>query len=335
MDNLDGISLIYWSLFFFKDGFMCKKTIFRFLIIFSVVAAAYGAGRLYYYLTGGFTENNIISDFAYNPEWDVRPLEHNEVLLLEKAMDQPYYYLGKGCQAYVFVSQDRQFVIKFFKYQRYRLQKWLEFFPPLPSIVKYREEKKQKKWNKLDGFVKSWKIAFEHLKNETGLIFVHLNKTNDLHKEITIFDKIGQLHSIDLDKMEFCIQRRADMLCDRLMQFKEKGDLKGAQELIVRLLNMIVSEYHRGLADNDHALMQNTGVLSDGTPVHIDVGQFVINDQVQNSSVYNQELFTKTYKFKIWLRENYPELATFLEESLQWIIGEEYATMKPKFRLKK
>lgn len=313
---------------------MYKKNLYRLFIIGLIVALIYAIGRLYFYLTGGFAEKNIMSDFAYNPEWEVRPLEHQEMNVLEKALDQPYYYLGKGCQAYVFLSQDQQYVIKFFKYQRYRLQSWLEYFPPLPAVVKYREEKKLKKWKKLDGFVKSWKVAFDNLKDETGLLFVHLNKTHDLQKRITIFDKIGQSHQIDLDKMEFCIQRRADMLCTALLKHKEKNNLKEAQEILSRLLNMIVSEYNRGLADNDHALMQNTGVLLDGTPVHIDVGQFVYNSEIHNPSVYNQELFTKTFKFKLWLKENYPELEIFLEKSLRCIIGENYDVMKPKFRLK-
>lgn len=96
---------------------------------------------------------------------------------------------------------------------------------------------------------------------------------------------------------------------------------------------MIHSEYRRGLADNDHALMQNTGV-SQGNPVHIDVGQFVFNEEVKKSAVSHQELFTKTYKFKLWLRENYPELGEYLEQQLLLDLGPSYKTMQPKWRKK-
>lgn len=305
----------------------------RLLILTLLVISAYGLGRLYFHLTGGFTLANISSDFTYHPEWDVRPLMADEQLVLNQALDQPYYYLGKGCQSYVFLSQDKEYVIKFFKYQRFRLLPWLTYFPPLPAMIKYREQKLEKKAQKLAGFMQSWKVAFENLKEETGLIYVHLNKTSQLYKPLIIYDKVGQIHQIDLDRTEFCIQRRADMLCSALLKFKEQGDFQGAKRLITHLLTLIISEYQRGLADNDHALMQNTGVAQ-GKPVHIDVGQFVINEQVKNSSIYYQELFTKTYKFKIWLKEAYPELALFLEDQLRDIIGPAYDRMKPKFREK-
>jgi len=311
-----------------------KKFIVRLLILSAIFLSLYVLGRLYYKVTGGFMVSNIASDFAFQPQWEVRPLAGSEVQEFERAIDQPYRYLGKGCQSYVFSSEDGQYVIKFFKYQRYRLQSWLVYFPPLPAVVKYRQEKIEKKWNKLDGFVRSWKIAFENLKDETGLVYVHLNKTDNLHRQMTIYDKIGKQHIISLDQMEFCIQRRANMLCETLLEYRNKEDLPAAEQLVHRLLNTILSEYSRGLADNDHALMQNTGVVQ-GKPVHIDVGQFVFNEAVKQPEIFHQELVTKTYKFKIWLREYYPDLADYLEAELHQIIGPTYSTIKPKWRIKK
>lgn len=310
---------------------MNKRLFIRLCLVAVAVAAFYGLGRLYFQLTGGFTIGNITSDFAYHPEWETRSLSTVEHSQLSYALDQPYHYLGKGCQAYVFASQDGQYVVKFFKYQRYRLQPWLKNFPPLPAIVQYRQEKSAKKEEKLSRFVSSWKVAFEHLKDETGLLYVHLNKTHDLNKKLVIYDKIGMQHIVDLDQMEFCVQRKADMLCPTLLKFKENGDLQGAQELLSSLLNLILSEYQRGLADNDHALMQNTGVAA-GKPIHIDVGQFVIDERVKEVSFYQQELFTKTYKFKLWLKEAYPELYPYLEERLLAIMGPAYNDMQPHWR---
>ena len=312
---------------------MIKKITCRLFIFTLVILSLYGLGRLYYFLTGGFTVSNITSDFSFQPQWEVRALSPSEHKEFTHAIDQPYRYLGKGCQSYVFASEDGQYVIKFFKYQRYRLQPWLAHFPPLPAIVKYRQEKMEKKWHKLDGFVKSWKLAFEHLKEETGLVFVHLNKTTHLQRQVVLYDKIGQKYVIDLDHMEFCIQRRANMLCDTLLEHKEREELTEAKQLVHRLLNTIISEYARGLADNDHALMQNTGVAQ-GKPVHIDVGQFVFNEAVKQPAVFHQELFTKTYKFKLWLRSHYPELGEYLEQELHQIIGPDYLTMQPKWRKK-
>jgi hypothetical protein len=303
------------------------------LCLVLLVVALYGAGRLYFHLTGGFRIVNISSTFPFNPEWEVRPLDFFEQKKVNDALDQPYRYLGKGCQSYVFASEDGKYVLKFFKYQRYRLQPWLSYVPPLPALMKYKKEKIEKKWNKLDGFVKSWKLAFEKLQEETGLIFVHLNKTDHLKKQVLIHDKIGMQHLVNLDEMEFCVQYRANMLCETLLEYKKQADKVKTEFLIENLLALILSEYTRGLADNDHALMQNTGVV-DGKPIHIDVGQFVQNEEVKNPLISHQELYTKTYKFKMWLIEHYPDAADFLEFRLKEIMGPKYASMQPKFRPK-
>lgn len=160
------------------------------------------------------------------------------------------------------------------------------------------------------------------------MVYVHLNKTNHLQKNLIIQDKIGLTHRLDLDQMEFCVQRRAEMLCDALLSCKKQNDDEGAKLIINRLLALILSEYERGLADNDHALMQNTGI-SQGQPIHIDVGQFVINEEIKQPEKYKQELFTKNYKFKKWLAQNYPAMADYLNERLYEIIGPDYFSMRP------
>jgi hypothetical protein len=310
-----------------------KKAIRYLLTFIFLISAFYGLSRLYFRLTDGFRLANITSAFPYQKEWEVHALDEQEQLVVSQVFNQPYFYLGKGCQAYAFLSQDGQYVIKFFKYQRYRLQSWLEYSPPLPALVQYKQEKLAKKWNKLDGFVKSWKIAFDYLKDETGLLFVHLNKTTHLNQSLVIFDKLGLKHTVALDQMEFCVQRCATMLCEVLMDYKQKEELPKAKQLIDRLLQLVLSEYKRGLADNDHALMQNTGVV-DGHPIHIDVGQFVVHETVKEPAFYHQELFTKTYKFKIWLADHYPELKLYLDQELEKIMGPAYLNMQPKFRQK-
>ena len=292
-----------------------------------VIAASYGLGRLYFEVTGGFLPSNIASDFPNNPRWDTRPLAASEKQEVVAVLSQPYTYLGKGCQSYVFLSQDGQYVLKFLKYQRFRPQFYLEWFSPIPFVDNIRQEKIEKKRHKLDDLFSSWKIAFNELPKETGLVYVHLNKTKDLQATLTIYDKIGLKYELNIDDFEFLIQKRATMLCPQLDSMMAAGDVDGAKGLLSRLLQMIVSEYHRGLADNDHALMQNTGV-QDGEPVHVDVGQFVYNEAMRDPNNYNQELFNKMYKFRLWLREKYPELLSYLDAELYKEMGDVFYKLK-------
>lgn len=310
-----------------------KKNLKRLLYGLLVIAAIYGSGRLYYRVTGGFTESNITSNLPYDRQWDIRPLTPTEQQHVDTIVSQPFSYLGKGCQSYVFQSQDGNYVIKFFKYQRFRPQAWLDYVAFIPAIDQYRLRKIEEKRLKLENIFRSWKLAFEELQPQTGLVFVHLNKSNYLKKTLTIYDKIGMEHRLDLDQMEFLIQRKAQPLCASIKTLMDQGNLDAAQVLLSRIITLVLSENARGLADNDHALMQNTGVLN-GMPIHIDVGQFVHNEEVKKPDVYKQELFSKTFKFRRWLRKTYPELADYLETELRALIGEQFNTMQPRLKTK-
>jgi hypothetical protein len=288
-------------------------------------------GRLYYRVTDGFLVRNTTSDLAYNEKWETTPLSPQEQPLLDSILSQKFRYLGKGCQSYVFLSEDKNYVLKFLKYQRFRPQPWIVPLSHVPFIKGYCLRNIEKKNKKLTMLFDSWKNAFEELRPETGLVYVHLNKSKDLGKILTIYDKLGFEHHVNVDEMEFLIQKRAQMLCPTIDKMMTQNDVDGSKELITRLLNLVLSEYERGLADNDHALMQNTGVY-EGFPIHIDVGQFVHNEMIKNPEVYKQELFSKTFKFRKWLNRQYPELASFLEEKLLKIIGERFHEMKPQVK---
>ncbi|MBA3237439.1 MAG: hypothetical protein H0T62_03695 [Parachlamydiaceae bacterium] len=306
-----------------------NKTRYKFLGLILIVCALYGTGRLYYRITDGFTESNIQYQIPYDSRWDVVPLAEGDKKAVEQILNQDYHYLGKGCQSYVFASDDGEYVIKFFKYQRFRPQAWLDNFAFIPPLDSYRLRKIEKKKHKLDNVFASWKMAYEDLQPETGVLYVHLNKVGGWGKKLVIYDKMGLKHELDLNSLEFMVQKKANMLCSELIKFKQTNDLVSGKNLIDSLLTLLLSEYARGYADNDHALMQNTGVYRD-KPIHIDVGQFVKNSIASDPKVYRQELFSKMWKFRIWLRKEYPELADYTDERLSEAIGPSFATLTPQ-----
>lgn len=299
----------------------------KIIALMLVSLVLYGAGRLYFQLTAGFTIGNITTDIAQEPDWGIAPVSANELANLESILNQPYTYLGKGCQSYVFKSNDGKYVIKFLKLQRFRPQNYLNLFSFIPAVEKVREKKAESKRKKLNELLSSWKIAYEDLRPETGLVYLHLNETQEFHSPLLIYDKMGFRHEIDPNKALFLVQNSAEMLCSAL----RKKNSEGAKEIISRLMNMLLSEYQRGLGDNDHALMQNTGVRDD-QPLHIDVGQFSKEPRFKDPQVYHGELFSKTYKFRIWLAKHYPELETYLAGLLFDEIGPAMETMKPALK---
>lgn len=300
-------------------------------IIALVSAGCYGVGRLYYRITDGFTVGNISSNYAYDSRWDISALSEEDSKVIDSILSKPFTYLGKGCQSYVFLSQDGNYILKFFKYQRFRPQAWLDYLTFFPGIEEYRQNKIDKKQRKLEGIFNSWKIAYEDLRPETQLVYIHLNKSKNLNQTLTIYDKMGFEHRLEADNLEFLLQRKAKMLCHYINELMANGNVSEAQGLLSRIIHLILSEYQRGLADNDHALMQNTGVYK-GNPIHIDVGQFVKREDIRDSKIFRQELFNKTYKFRLWLKKNHPDLLKNFESELRAIIGDAFDSLKPHFK---
>lgn len=309
-----------------RDFIKKKSSLIINLLLISL--AIYGLGRLYFLLTAGFTESNITTDLSLEPDHHILPLSPKEKEEIASLLKQPFHYLGKGCQSYVFLSADEKYVIKFLKYQRFRPQFYLKALSFIPAFEERLRKKTGEKREKLDALLKSWKIAYNDLKEETGLIYLHLNAGNQLQSPLEIIDKMGFNHTIDPEKVVFLVQKRAKMLCAEIKEEMAKGHLMNLQALFENLLAMLLFEYQRGFGDNDHALMQNTGVI-ENQPLHIDVGQFSKEERFKSPDIYKQELFSKTYKFRIWLLKNYPELEHYLTKRLKDIIGHEINEMRP------
>lgn len=303
----------------------------RLLWLSLTITVFFGLGRLYYFVTDGFTIGNITSDLAYDSRWETRPLTDEENTIVNNLLTQKFHYLGKGCQSYVFESEDGQYVLKFFKYQRMKPRTWLAPMTFIPVVDDYLKKKNAKKRRKLEGVFNSWKIAFDHLPKETAVAYVHLNKTAHLDKTLTINDKLGLSSVLNIDDYEFMIQKKAVMVCDHINSLMSSNRFDESILFLHSLVDMILGEYQRGIADNDHALIQNTGVFN-GEPIHVDIGQFVIDESVKEPQFHMQELFTKTYKFRLWLKESHPDLYKEFDRYLHKVIGDDFVTMQPLWR---
>ena len=144
--------------------------------------------------TSKFSINEIASKRPFNSAWDLKPLSPPEKKEVLQALSQSFSYLSYGGQCFVFQSADQKYVIKFFKQSLYELPLWLKFTPHPWPIQRYYEKKRLHRIDKLQRDFESYKISFEELKEESALLFVHLNKSFDLHKEITITDRLGISH---------------------------------------------------------------------------------------------------------------------------------------------
>jgi len=233
-------------------------------------------------------------------------------------LDQPFFYLGKGRTAYAFVSQDSQYVVKFVRYNHLRLPTWVKWLPA--AFDHYKKKTSAVLEEKLKQNLTGHILGFERLPEETQLIYLHLNKTAHLNKKLIIFDKIGIRHEVNLDDLEFMVQRKVGLICEELSRFMKEGHPEMAKESLDHLLQMILVRQREGIFDRDPNVHFNYGLVGT-TPILIDTGglltyrdYFLLRPHSTSSG--RNEIYKKTKKFRRWLFKEYAELNQYFEEKI-------------------
>ncbi len=295
-------------------AFNTLKFFKRFVLSFLACALIVGASFLLLNKRErGFTLDKISSKLALGAEW-VNALSDKDRDRLNEIFSQPLSYLGCGAQCYAFISADGNYVVKFFKMKHLLPKKWLLYFP-LPGLEKYRVRKVNQRILRQKELFSGYKMAYRHLKDETGLFFVHLKKTDDLDIQATLIDKNKNAHTLNLDSYEFIVQRKAQLIHEHISQLMEEGNRPKAKAAIFALLDQVVSQCKRGFVDSDSGISHNYGFVGDQV-VHFDVGRLVQDENAKKPAFYQREAIRVAVKLERWLSEFYPELLPDLEECI-------------------
>jgi hypothetical protein len=293
---------------------MQKNILKKSLVLSLLIIGAVGIKQFCAKKTDGFALYKILSSLPFNPDWEVAsnpPVEELATLL-----DQPFYYLAKGAQSYVFASQDGQTVIKFFRLYHLMPPSYLTTLNlPMP-LQPFRVAKMLQKQGELDRDFMSYKIAFEEMKEETGLVYLHLNKTSHLRKKLTLYDKIGVVYSLNLDEMEFLVQKRATLLYPSLDQMIKTDGAEAAKPALAALVQLLVTRCQKGIFDKDPDLNTNFGFL-DQRPIQIDIGRFRREEMPKKTEEYRDEILRITDNLRQHLESQSPALSAFLIQEIQ------------------
>ncbi len=234
---------------------------------------------------------------------------------LDAILDKEFTYLARGKQYYVFCSEDGKYVLKFFKCQRLETPHWLKTLSFLPFLKSYYTRQSSKIGKRRKELFASCELAFEELQEETGLIYIHLNKTSNLQKKVRIIDKLLHHYALDIDKYEFIIQRRADLILPTLQILKEEGNFEGAKKRIDELLALLVQRHEKGIIDFDPAIINNTGFLDDRA-IHLDLGRFAKCPEIRCRENSKSEIDKITKELRESISLFYPALSLYFEEKL-------------------
>lgn len=223
---------------------------------------------------------------------------------LNEIFSQPFHYLGKGRQCFVFESQDRQTVLKFFN-QKYLQMPWYSF------LVEKRELAKRSLRRHF--YENSYEIAFKELGEE--ILFLHLGLSDDLPK-VRITDRASRSYQIDLNRVPFVLQKKGEPIYAGLEMVFEKDGLPGLYREIDAFIGLVSKRIAKNIADADSDVEHNWGYV-DGRLFHLDPGRLFYDEKLQEPDRLSQEWHNGTYGLHKWLKRHYPEADAYLERCLR------------------
>ncbi len=198
--------------------------------------------------------------------------------LADDILKQPFHYLDRGGQMFVFISEDQKYVLKFFKNG--------------PNSSTPLKKHHLKRLNRVMRDIEGYLLAFKKLPEESGLIFLKLDTQTPFNQEITLFDKLGIQHRVDLQKTLFAIQKKGEPL----ISYLKTAD--NVQDVFDSVKDLIAVRKSQGIDDHDSHFHKNIGFIG-GKPAFLDPGKFV-----EESS--QEETFPP--QFVTWIKMNYPEV---------------------------
>lgn len=273
-----------------------------------ILACFFMVERFCHRETQGFRLSKVRSTLTHDPRWETT--SNPPVESIKAPLSQPYYFLNSGGEAYAFVSEDGHYVLKLFKHHHMRPKSPLDFLIPPPFKNRWRNRRIEK----LETLFTSCKLAADLFREETALIYLHLNKTRDLNIKLKLFDPIGCRHKISLDALEFALQKRAAEAYPTLTALVAAGEIEGAKRRVESLITLIETRCNAGLADHD-ARKRNFGFVGSNA-VEFDLGSFSYNRELKTSAGKKKVLMLESLRLRSWLKKNHPELVEVLDDAV-------------------
>ena len=279
--------------------------------------------------TGGFQISKIESHHPFNPEWATPTPPPDELSQIRNLLNQRYTFFSYGGQAYAFLSEDRTVILKLFKQHHLRVPNWIKQLPLPRTLKRIRNKWVHRKEDLFGIFFNSCKIAHDDFGDRAGLIYLHLNPTDYLGQRLTLIDKLGIEHTIDLDHTDFALQHRAKLPKKHFRSLKKKNDYNAAKRSLDSIIDMIVERSQKGIADRDPNIRRNCGFIGEQA-VEIDLGSFTRSETLKIPFICKADIYQKTLQLKRMIAKIYPELSPHLEQRLNEILYSEMSSDQEK-----
>ncbi len=284
----------------------------RFFNIVLIIALIVGIERFSYRARNGFSIGKVQRESTLNPQWQIAPLQDPTLL------QQRFTYLGSGGTSFAFLGEDKKTILKLIKQHHLQGPQWLLRLP-LPGFLNQhllktyiqRELKHQHK--RLPYLFTSCKIAYENLREETGLVYLALQGSEPC--KVELIDRLGFSHTVDLSQTSFALQRYATPLFAHLEALLKDEKAAQIKSIMDQLLDLISLRCERGISDRDPNLLINFGVTAKRV-IEYDLGSYALEPALRTPAAQKRELYLATFALRAWLEKRAPSLLNEYEHLL-------------------
>jgi hypothetical protein len=112
---------------------------------------------------------------------------------------------------------------------------------------------------------------------------------------------------VNPNELCFYLQLKGTPLFTLFTNFRNHGDLAGAQLALNKLFDYLIARSQRGILDRDPAYAQNLGFIGDHA-ANLDVGNLVEDPLIRNPVELRRRIHEYLVDLRMWLVHGYPEL---------------------------
>ncbi len=166
---------------------------------------------------------------------------------IKEILSQPFTYLDRGAQSFVFASQDGKYALKLF------------FF-----------EHNSEKASALRMSCKAAMLAAE----ETALVYLHFGPSSKPIGKIKLCGPAW--HRVTIKGSDYCfaLQRMATPLKEAILRAYLNKDRDAFLKKVDALFTLLHRRVNKGIHNSDGSLFSNFGFLEDGQAIEIDFGHY-------------------------------------------------------------
>jgi hypothetical protein len=222
--------------------------------------------------------------------------ERDPYIPMDFEWPKKFQYLNQGAQVFAFESEDGKYVLKFFKRDQLKIPKFI------------RQKNKIRRLEKIRIYRESYRLAFELLREETGLLAVHQGISSLLYPKVEVINQASRSFLIDLNTIPFVLQKKGiGTLMGRFLMDQSK-----LPSFFDAFFSFHAKRIRCRVADGDRDIKRNYAWIEDSF-LYIDPARFFYEEKLAHSEPIRREWWKATHRVRRWICKNSPDLLALFD----------------------